>query len=96
MTKIKVTKTGTIPHEIIGRYKSSEVIMRPAVPGTGVIAGGAVRSIMDVLGVHNVLAKTIGSKNKVNVSKATLNGLMNLMTVKEVAKRRGKSVQEIF
>jgi small subunit ribosomal protein S5 len=85
-----------LPHEIIGRFKGSKVIMRPARPGTGVIAGGAVRSIMDVVGVHNVLAKVVGSKNQINVSKATLDGLSRLMTVKEVAKRRGKSIQDIF
>lgn len=96
MKSIKLTKTRTLPHEIIGRFKGSKVIMRPARPGTGVIAGGAVRSIMDVVGVHNVLAKVVGSKNQINVSKATLDGLYRLMTVKEVAKRRGKSIQDIF
>lgn len=96
MKSIKLTKTRTLPHEIIGRFKGSKVIMRPARPGTGVIAGGAVRSIMDVVGVHNVLAKVVGSKNQINVSKATLDGLSRLMTVKEVAKRRGKSIQDIF
>ena len=60
MKSIKLTKTRTLPHEIIGRFKGSKVIMRPARPGTGVIAGGAVRSIMDVVGVHNVLAKVVG------------------------------------
>lgn len=96
MKSIKLTKNATIPHEIVGKYKSSQVIMKPAVPGTGVIAGGSVRAIMDVVGVHNVLAKVVGSKNKINVSKATLNGLERLMTVKDVAKRRGKSMQEVF
>lgn len=96
MVAVKLTKNATLPHEIIGRYKSSYVIMKPAVPGTGVIAGGAVRAIMDVVGVHNVLAKVVGSKNKINVSKATLDGLNRLTTVKEVAKRRSKSMQEIY
>ncbi len=96
MKSVKLTKTKTLPHETIGKFKSSTVIMKPALPGTGVIAGGAVRAIMDVVGVHNVLAKVIGSKNQINVSKATLNGLHSLMTVKEVAKRRGKNIQEIF
>ncbi|HBD92817.1 MAG: 30S ribosomal protein S5 [Spirochaetes bacterium GWF1_31_7] len=96
MKSIKLTKNSTLPHEIIGKYKSSHVIMKPAVPGTGVIAGGAVRAIMDAVGVHNVLAKVVGSKNKINVSKATLDGLSKLSTVKDVAKRRNKSMQEIF
>ncbi len=96
MINIKVTSTHTIAHEIIGEFKSSRVIMKPARPGTGIIAGGAVRSVMDVIGVQNVLAKVIGSKNKINVCKATLNGLQNMMSIKETAKRRGKSIQEVF
>lgn len=96
MRPINLTKTRTLPHEIIGKFKGSTVIMKPARPGTGVIAGGAVRAIMDVVGVHNVLAKVIGSKNQINVSKATLGGLYNLMTTKDIAKKRGKSIQEIF
>lgn len=96
MFKIILTKKKTIPHEVIGRYKSSKVIMRPAAPGTGVIAGGAVRSLMDVVGVNDILAKVLGSKNQLNVTKAALNGLLSLKNIKDVANRRGKKMSELF
>ena len=96
MIKVHLTDNRTIAHEVLGTRGAAKVMLKPAAAGTGVIAGGAVRSIMDVVGVHNVLAKVVGSKNQINVSKATLDGLSRLMTVKEVAKRRGKSIQDIF
>ena len=94
--KIYISKKKTIPHDVIGVYKGSKVIMRPAAPGTGVIAGGAVRSIMEVLGVTDVLAKVVGSKNQLNVAKATFNALSSLKNIKEIAKRRGKSITDLF
>ncbi|HRU45327.1 MAG TPA: hypothetical protein P5322_12500 [Spirochaetota bacterium] len=96
MFKVVLTKKKTIPHEVIGRYKSSRVIMRPAAPGTGVIAGGAVRSLMDVVGVNDILAKALGSKNQLNVTKAALNGLLSLKNIKDVANKRGKKMSELF
>lgn len=96
VVKVYVSKSRTIPHEVIGKYKSSTVMMKPAAPGTGVIAGGAVRSLMEVLGIQNVLAKIIGSKNQMNVTKATLNALLSLKNIKDVAKRRGKKMVELF
>ncbi|MFA6636577.1 MAG: 30S ribosomal protein S5 [Candidatus Omnitrophota bacterium] len=82
---IKVTLIdGTIPHEMIGEFKASRVIMKPAGPGTGVIAGGPVRAMCDAAGIKNILTKTLGSRNAVNVVKATENGFKNLMS-----KRRG-------
>jgi small subunit ribosomal protein S5 len=96
MDKIKLTKHKTLPHEIIGKYKSSKVVMRPAAPGTGVIAGGAVRAIMEVVGVKDCLTKILGSKNQLNVAKAALNGLMSLRDIKEVASRRGKKMIDLF
>ncbi|OHD14124.1 MAG: 30S ribosomal protein S5 [Spirochaetes bacterium GWD1_27_9] len=96
INKINLTKKRTIPHEIIGEFKSSKVIMMPAAPGTGVIAGGAVRSIMEVLGVTDILAKVMGSKNQMNVTKATINALLSLKDIKEVAKRRGKKITDLF
>lgn len=94
--KVNLTKKKTIPHEIIGRYKSSKVIMRPAAPGTGVIAGGAVRSVMEVIGVTDVLAKVQGSKNQLNVTKAAIDAMLSLKNIKEVAKRRGKKMNDLF
>ena len=82
---IKVNMAGdTIPHEIIGKYKSSTVIMKPAGPGTGVIAGGAVRALCDAVGIKNILTKSLGSRNAINVVRATLNGFSRLRL-----KRRG-------
>lgn len=96
MVNIQLTTKKTITQEMIGKFKSSNVIMRPATPGTGIIAGGAVRSIMEVAGVHDVLAKVVGSKNQINVSKATLNGLMRLKNPGKVAQLRGKALTDIF
>ncbi len=96
IVKIHLNKNKTIPHEIIGVFKTSKVVMRPASSGTGVIAGGAVRMMMEVCGVTDVLTKVIGSKNQLNVAKATLNGLMELMNIKDVAKSRGKKMTELF
>lgn len=73
----------TIPHEIIGKFGASEVLLRPASPGTGVIAGGGVRAILDLAGIHDILAKSLGASNQLNVVKATINGLSRLRTREE-------------
>ncbi|MGI6433390.1 MAG: 30S ribosomal protein S5 [Sphaerochaetaceae bacterium] len=86
----------TIPHEIIGDFKGSSVLLRPAVPGTGVIAGGAVRHVMDACGIKDVLAKSLGSKNAVNTVKATFVALEQLFDAKELAKSRGKTLGEMW
>ncbi len=96
MVSVYLTKKKTIPHEVIGKYKTSKVIMRPAIPGTGIIAGGAVRSIMEVVGITDVLAKILGSKNQLNVAKATLDALTKLRNIKLVAKARGKKLIDLF
>jgi small subunit ribosomal protein S5 len=85
---------GTIPHRIIGRFGSGTVVINPATKGTGIIAGGAVRAILEVAGVHNVVAKSLRSHNPFNSVKATLDGLMNLKNSDAVLKLRGKAEEE--
>jgi small subunit ribosomal protein S5 len=87
---------GTVPHRINGNYGSANVLIMPAEEGTGVIAGGPVRSVLELAGLHNVRAKSLGSNNPNNMVKATIEGLSNLRTVEQVAKLRGKTVEEIL
>jgi len=89
-------KNGTIPHEIIGKYKSSEVLLKPACPGTGINAGGAVRSVMDAAGITDVISKSLGSRTSVNVVRATFNAIINLMDAKKIAAGRGKTLDEMW
>ena len=88
-------KNGTLHHAVIGRHGASRVYMQPASDGTGIIAGGPMRAIFEVMGVTNVLAKIIGSTNPYNVVRATLNGLQAMNSPSEIAAKRGKSVEEI-
>ena len=85
----------TITHQVIGEHDAARVLLKPAAPGTGVIAGGAARAILESAGVHDVLAKSLGSSNAINVSRATIQGLQSLRRPEEVAKRRGKSAEEV-
>jgi len=89
-------KNGTLHHAVIGRHGASTVLMQPASEGTGIIAGGPMRAVFEVMGVTNVLAKCIGSTNPYNVVRATLNGLQSMRTPAEVAAKRGKSVEELI
>jgi small subunit ribosomal protein S5 len=86
----------SIPYEIIGACGSSSVLLKPARPGTGIIAGGAVRAVLEVAGVRNVVSKCLRSHNPHNLVKATLNGLMSLRAPEEIARSRGKTVEEIL
>jgi small subunit ribosomal protein S5 len=89
-------KKDTLPHPYIGQFKSAKVILKPAAPGTGIIAGGAVRAIMEVGGVNDILSKSMGSRNPINTVKAVVNGLENMLDAKNMAKNRGKSLVDLW
>lgn len=89
-------KNSTLQHKIISRFGAAKVFMQPASEGTGVIAGGAMRAVFDAVGVHNVLAKSIGSTNAINVVRATITGLKNMSDPHYIAAKRGKKIEEIL
>ena len=95
MVKLPV-KNGTIPHEVVGEYKATHVLLKPACPGSGIIAGGPVRAIMEAGGVTDVLSKCVGSRSSINIVHAVFNGVDNLMDAKTVAKNRGKTLKDLW
>ena len=95
MVKVPI-KNKTLPHEVLAKFKSSKIVMKPAAPGTGVIAGGAVRAVMDAVGVNDILSKSLGSKNSVNTVRAVFNGFTELMDAKKVSVDRGKPIAEMW
>ncbi|MBN2049469.1 MAG: 30S ribosomal protein S5 [Spirochaetales bacterium] len=89
-------KRNTIPHAYMGRFKSAKVLIKPAAPGTGIIAGGPVRAVMEVCGINDILSKSLGSKNALNITKAVFNGLECMQDAKKTASDRGKAIPEMW
>jgi small subunit ribosomal protein S5 len=89
-------KNATIPHRIQGEFKSAKVLMKPAAPGAGIIAGGPVRAVMEVGGINDILSKSLGSQNAINIVKAVFQGLTSLMDARKVAHDRGKTIKDMW
>ncbi len=96
MFTVPITEDGSVPHEIMGRYGAGRVLIKPAVPGTGVMAGGPVRAIMELAGIQNVITKSLGTSNAMNIVKAAAEGLKLMESPEQVAARRGIEVGQIF
>ena len=95
MIKVPMKKA-SIPHLIQGEFKSAKVLLKPAAPGAGIIAGGPVRAVMEVAGINDILSKSLGSQNAVNIVKAVFVGLEGLMDARQIARGRGKAIKEMW
>ena len=96
LIRVPVVEGGTIPHETIGRFGAARVMLKPTSEGTGVIAGGAVRAVAELAGISNILTKSLRSDNQINIVRATIAGLQSMKSAEQVAKLRGKTVEEIL
>ena len=96
MFKVPVTETGSIPHDVIGEFGAGRVLVKPAIEGTGVIAGGPIRPLFELAGIKNVLSKSLGTSNGLNIIKAAAEALKQLSSPEETAERRGLTVAEMF
>ena len=96
LIRVPLREGRTLHHDVAGRHGAGRVVLRSAPPGTGIIAGGPMRAVFDVVGVRNVLAKCVGTNNPINVVRATINGLANMSSPEMIAAKRGKTVQEIL
>ncbi len=96
LISVPIDENGSIPHDLIGKFGSASVLLKKAPEGTGVIAGGPARSVLELAGIKNIRTKSLGSSNKQNVVQATISGLNELKTPEEVARLRGKSVEELL
>ncbi len=95
MMKVPV-RNGTLPHDIVGEYKATKVYMKPACPGSGIIAGGPVRAIMEASGITDVISKCVGSRTSVNIVHAVFDGMSQMLDAKTVAKNRGKTLKDLW
>ena len=96
MFTVPLTESKTLPHDVMGEFGSGRVLIRPAVPGTGVMAGGPVRAIMELAGVQDVITKSLGTSNAMNIVKAAAEGLKSMQSPEQVAERRGMTVAQIY
>ncbi|NLM90215.1 MAG: 30S ribosomal protein S5 [Candidatus Cloacimonetes bacterium] len=94
MFKVPIVK-GTVPHEVVARYGASKVLIKPAAPGTGIIAGGTARAIFEAAGIENILCKSLGSNTPTNVVKATINGLKSMRTLSDISRLRNKTMAQL-
>ena len=96
LIRVPITKSGSIPHTVVGKCGAGRVLLRPASDGTGVIAGGGVKAVLDSAGIHNILSKSLGSSNPHNMVKATIDALRQLEDPAEVAQRRGVNLNKVY
>ena len=96
VVRIPLVEERTLPHEVVGVKGATRVVIKPAAAGTGLVAGGAVRDVLEIAGYHDIISKSLGSRTKINMARATISALLSMKTIEEVAEARGKTVEEIL